>query len=220
MCNTTRAGSIAAFVILGVMIIHNINGLWLEPTYLGFEDPTKDYLDMQKIKNAQWSFSFTSSGIGHSICGFALLVLGQALKKVFSESSPTLSGYIYLAAIVAGIGYFLTGICDIPAVSYTRYLIEAYPEHETLIMLMLATIRTIVNMMAIVSFSLMCAIIGLCILKSNLMSKWLGLYALLMLFPLFMTYIIPPLGFSYAQLSPVLLFFLGLELSRLKWSEK
>lgn len=220
MSNTIRAGSIAAFVILGVMIIHNINGLWLEPTYLGFEDPTKDYLDMEKIKNAQWSFSFTSSGIGHSLCGFALLVLGHSLKKLFSESSPTLSGYIYLSAIVAGIGYFLTGICDIPAVHYTRYLIEAYPENETLIMLMLATIRTIVNMMAIVSFSLMCVLIGACILRSDLMPKWLGLYAMIMLIPLLATYIIPPLGFSYAQLSPIFLFFLGMELSRLKWSIK
>ena len=34
------AATIAAFLIFVGMLIHNLNGEYLEPTFLGFEEPT------------------------------------------------------------------------------------------------------------------------------------------------------------------------------------
>jgi hypothetical protein len=50
-----QAASIAAFIIVAGLLIHNLNGLYLEPYTLGFEDKGKDYADMAKIENAIWS---------------------------------------------------------------------------------------------------------------------------------------------------------------------
>ncbi len=66
MTKPDKAASTAAWVIVGSMLIHNMNALWLEPTYLGFVDKARDYGDMSKILNAQ--FSSTRSSAASSTC--------------------------------------------------------------------------------------------------------------------------------------------------------
>ena len=126
-----KSGALAALLFMLVMLIHNLNALYLEPTFLGFEDPTKDYSNMQKIKNAQGSFSFTSSGYGHMVAGLSLLVLGLALAELFKRHAPARSRLILSTGFVAGIGFFLTGITDIPAAKFNNILIAQNPNYET-----------------------------------------------------------------------------------------
>jgi hypothetical protein len=54
MTKLDSAACIAAWLIVACMLIHNMNALWLEPTYLGFVDKARDYGDMAKIENALW----------------------------------------------------------------------------------------------------------------------------------------------------------------------
>ena len=70
------------------MLIHNLNALYLEPTYLGFADKTRDYADMEKIQNARWSFSFLSSGLSHVVVGFSMMILGLGLADLFKRKNP------------------------------------------------------------------------------------------------------------------------------------
>ena len=88
-----RAASVAAWIVLAAMLIHNLNALYLEPTYLGFVDKAKDYADMAKIENALWSFSFTSSGTAHIFCGFALMLIGLASFNRFRAAHADWLGH-------------------------------------------------------------------------------------------------------------------------------
>jgi len=62
MRQSIRAASYAAFFIVVGLLIHNLNALYLEPTFLGFEPKGKDYADMAKIENALWPVSDGSPG--------------------------------------------------------------------------------------------------------------------------------------------------------------
>ena len=93
-----KAASAAAFIVLFGMLIHNMNAMWLEPTYLGFIDKAKDYGDMSKIQNAFESCgldalqlcSFTYSGFAHMVNGLMLAVAG---REAFRSSNRFLRSF-------------------------------------------------------------------------------------------------------------------------------
>jgi p-aminobenzoyl-glutamate transporter AbgT len=146
---SVRAASAAAFLIVVGFLIHNVNALWLEPTYLGFEDKAKDYGDMVKIENALWSFSFTSSGISHIVVGFSMMFLGLGVSDLFRRAHPAAARLILLSAVVSGIGFLLTGISDIPGTVYGGILRELNPDDNVTILLITTMFRGIVNVLAI-----------------------------------------------------------------------
>ena len=210
-----RSGAIAALLFLLVMLIHNLNALYLEPTFLGFQNPTSDYADMVKIKNAQGSFSFISSGYGHMVAGLSLLVLSLALAELFKHHAPARGRLILSTAFIAGAGFFLTGIADIPGATFNNIMMAANSSYETSMMLTLSLLRGIFLMAAIVSLGLFAGLTSWCVLSSGLLPKWLGYYGLLLLFPALAATLFPPLGFSYIQIAPVFMLGLALYLGRL-----
>jgi len=206
-----RAASVAAFVVLAGMLIHNLNALYLEPTFLGFEDPSKDYADMAKIENAIGSFSFTSSGNAHMVVGLSLMLIAVAALEVFRESNPAMSRIAFVAAVVSGIGFLLTGISDIPGTAYAGLLRAENPDYNVTIILITTMIRGVTNMLAITMLGILAGSVSWCALKSGKFSKWGAYYGLILLIPGIGGLLNPILGFMYLSLVPIWAIWLGLQ---------
>jgi hypothetical protein len=215
-----KAASIAAFLIVAVFLIHNLNALWLEPTYLGFEDKAKDYADMAKIENALWSFSFLSSGIGHMVAGFSFMILGLGLFEIFRKPLPIGANFVLLSAMLAGLGFLLTGISDIPGTVYGGLLRAMNPEHNETILLITTMIRGIVNILAIVGLGWFAGQVAWCSLKTGLFPKGFAYFGYVNVLPGIMSLIFPPAGFAYIQLAPLWMLWLGLRLRKMPASEQ
>lgn len=203
MTRLTRAASNAAWLIVGCMLIHNMNALWLEPTYLGFVDKARDYGDMGKIQNAQFSFSFLSSGTAHIVCGFSVLILGLGLYHRFRDRHPVGAQLLMLAALLSGLGFLLTGISDIPGAVYAKILREQNPEYADTIMLILTLMRSAINVLAIVGLSWLAGQLAWLTRQTRDFPTWFGWYGWLMVLPGLFSFPFPPLGFIYLQLTIV-----------------
>ena len=163
-----RLASWSAFLIFFGMLIHNMNALWLEPTYLGFVDKAKDYGDMAKIQNAVEACSlsapqlcsFKYSGFAHMFNGLFFICLGIAALNLLRPKAPLLAQFACAAACLSGLGFLLTGITDIPGTAYASLLRDLNPENNTEILLMTTMIRGVVNILAITGLGLIAAFFG------------------------------------------------------------
>jgi hypothetical protein len=218
-----RAASWAAFLILFGMLIHNMNALWLEPTYLGFVDKAKDYGDMAKIQNAVEACtlsqlqlcSFKYSGFAHMFNGLFLIVLSIASLNLLREKTPVLAQFACAAAFLSGLGFLLTGITDIPGTAYASLLRGINPEHNEAILLMATMIRGVVNILAITGLGLFAAFFGYASLQSGLFSKWGARYGFILLLPGLGGLISPIFGFMYLVFCLPWFFWLGMQFSKL-----
>jgi len=109
----TRRAGIAALIVFAAFAMHSVNALYIEPTYLGFEDPAKDYANLDKLKNAIGSVPWTLSGFGHLFCGFALVYLALAAREMFREHKLVPARVALVAGIISAVGFLLTGISDL-----------------------------------------------------------------------------------------------------------
>jgi hypothetical protein len=209
-----KAASTAAWLIVGAMLIHNMNALWLEPTYLGFVDKARDYGDMSKILNAQFSFSFMTSGTAHIVCGFSVLILGLGLYNRFRGRHPVASQMLMLAALLSGIGFLLTGISDIPGAVYAKILREQNPDYAATIMLINTLIRSVVNVLAIVGLSWMAGQLAWLTRQTREFPRWFVWFGWLMVLPGIVSFPFPPAGFIYLQLTIVWAAALGVYMRR------
>jgi len=209
-----RAASTAAWFIVLCMLVHNMNALWLEPTYLGFVDKARDYGDMAKILNAQFSFSFLTSGSAHIVCGFSLLILGLGLYHRFRDRHPVGAQLLMLGALLSGLGFLLTGISDIPGAVYARILREQNPEFWATIMLINTLIRSVVNVLAIVGLSWTAGQLAWLSQRTGEFPGWFGWYGWVMVLPGLLSFPFPPAGFIYLQLTIVWAAALGVYLRR------
>ena len=162
-----KAATIAAFLIVAGMLIHNLNALYLEPQTLGFEDPSKDYANMAKIENAIWSFSFTSSGTAHIVVGFSMMILGLFMSEFFKPMLPIAAKLVFLSALLSGLGFLLTGISDIPGTVYAGILRDLNPDQNTEVLLMTTIFRGMVNILAITGLSWFAGMIAWCAGKTG-----------------------------------------------------
>ena len=218
-----RASAWAAFIILAGMLIHNMNALWLEPTYLGFVDKAKDYGDMSKIQNAIESCSmdalqlcsFKYSGFAHMINGLLFLFLAVSVQVLLRRSNPLLAQLAFVSGLLAGLGFLITGISDIPGTVYASLLRELNPEHNVAILLMTTMVRGVANIMAITGLGLFAAFVGRAALKSGVFSKWGAYYGFVLLLPGIGGLISPIFGFMYLIFVLPWLVWLGLQFGRL-----
>jgi hypothetical protein len=214
-----KAATYAAFVVLAGMLIHLLNASYLEPTYLGFVDKAKDYGDMSKIQNAIEACSmdalhlcsFKYSGFAHMFNGLLLLLLAIAARQVFTEKSPVAAQFIFVAGLLAGIGFLATGVSDIPGTVYATLLRELNPEYNDAILLMTTMVRGIVNIIAITGLGLFAAFIGYASLSTGIFSKWGAYYGFILLFPGLGGLISPIFGFMYIALVLPWLIWLGMQ---------
>jgi len=208
------AATVAAFLIVIGMLIHNLNGRYLEPTFLGFENPM-DYADMAKIENALWSFSFLSSGISHMVVGFSFMILGLFLSEHFKKALPIGAKLTFIAAMLAGLGFLLTGISDIPGTLYGQLLREQNPDFNTNILLMTTIFRGVVNVLAIVGLGWFAGQVAWCGRRSGNFSRGFAVFGYINVLPGIASLIFPPAGFAYIQLLPLWMLWLGLRLRQL-----
>jgi|GEM_PF-3364376 len=214
-----KAASIASFVILLGMLIHNLNAGYLEPTYLGFVDKARDYGDMSKIQNAIEACSLESlhlcsfkySGFAHMINGLLMMLLGVAVLNVFRFSSPIIAQLAFVAAFLSGIGFLTTGVSDIPGTVYASLLRGLNPDHNDALLLMTTMIRGVANMIAITGLGFFAAFTGRAALTSGLFSKWGARYGFVLLLPGIGGLISPIFGFMYIALVVPWLIWLGLQ---------
>jgi hypothetical protein len=211
-----KAATIAAFLIVAGMLIHNLNALYLEPYTLGFEDKAKDYGDMAKIENAIWSFSFTSSGTTHIVVGFSLMILGLFMSEFYKRSLPIAAKLVYLSAVLSGLGFLLTGISDIPGTVYGGILRDLNPDQNTEILLMTTIFRGMVNILAITALGWFAGMIAWCAGKTDTFTKGFRIYGWFIVLPGIMSLIFPPAGFAYIQLLPLWMLWLGLRIRTLE----
>jgi len=209
-----KAASTAAFIIVVCMLIHNFNALYYEPVHLGFVDKAKDYGDMAKIENAIWSWAFTSSGIAHMVVGFSMMILGLGLARLAVHTHPIASQLIFLAAVLSGIGFLLTGISDIPGTKYAELLRNLNPEYNTDILLMTTMIRGVVNTLAIVCLGWLAGMVGWYARSSKAFPGWFAWFSYLLALPGLLAMFNPVMGFSYLVLCPIWAFALGIYMRR------
>ncbi|MEE4184239.1 MAG: hypothetical protein V2J12_00580 [Gammaproteobacteria bacterium] len=218
-----RLAAWAAFIVLGGMLVHNINALYLEPTFLGFVDKARDYGDMAKIQNAieacRWGApqlcSFRFSGIAHMVNGLLLMFLAVTVQVLVRRSNPLLGQLAFVAGLLAGLGFFVTGVSDIPGTAYASLLRDVNPGYNESILLMTTLIRGMANMVGVTGLGLFAAFVGAAALRTALFARWGAYYGFVLLVPALGGLLNPILGFMYITLVLPWLFWLGLQFSRL-----
>jgi len=215
MNHLKRAACVAAFVIVAGMLIHNLNAQVLEPYFLGFEDKGKDYADMAKIENALWSFSFISSGTTHIVVGFAMMILGLYLSEFFRAATPIAAKLLFIAAMLSGLGFLMTGISDIPGTVYGGLLREMNPDDNTDILLMVTIFRGMVNILAVVGLGWFAGMVAWCARRTVGFSTGFRAFAWVNVFPGVVSLVFPPAGFIYIPLLPLWMLWLGLRIRKL-----
>jgi hypothetical protein len=215
MAHLQRAAIVAAFLIVAGMLIHNLNAQVLEPYFLGFEDKARDYADMNKIENALWSFSFTSSGITHLVVGFAMMILGVYLAALFRPATPVAAQLLQLASVLSGLGFLLTGISDIPGTVYGGLLRGVNPDYNTDILLMTTMFRGMVNILAIVGLGWFAGMVAWCAARTAGFSRGFRVFGWINALPGVLSLIFPPAGFAYIPLLPLWMLWLGLRIRAL-----
>jgi hypothetical protein len=221
-----RAAAYAAFITLAGMCVHLMNAFWLEPTFLGFVDPAKDYADMSKIQNAFESCSmntlhlcsFTYSGYAHMINGLMLMLLAVATREAFRGPNPILAQLMYIAGFLAGFGFLATGINDIPGTALHTLVREQNPDFNTEILLIATMIRGIVNIIAITGLGLFAALVSQAALGDSRFSNWGAWFGFVLLIPGLGGLTNPVFGFTYLALVPLWLIWLGVQFSKLSRS--
>lgn len=217
MQSTIRAASWGAFLILAAFLLHNFNGEYYEPVLLGFEEPT-DYANMAKIENAIGSFAFTSSGIAHMVTGFALLFLGLGLYDVFHGFSAAAARLCLAAACLSGLGFFLTGVADIPGTAYGAILRDLNPSMNEQILMMTTLFRGFVNTVAIVGLGWLAGQVSWCARKSGIfidsrLDRWINnVLGNLNVLPGLAAMALPVAGFVYLKTAPLWVLWLALKL--------
>ena len=211
-----KAATVAAFLISVGMLIHAGNAFYFEPQTLGFEDPSKDYADMAKIANAQWSYSFTSSGISHIVVGFSLIILGLFFSELFRPALPIAARLVSISSLLAGLGFLLTGISDIPGTVYTGLLRDMNQPHNTEILLSQTIFRGMVNILAITCLGWFAGMISWCARQTDTFSKALRIFGWVVVLPGLLGLANPVFGFAYISLVLIWMPWLGLSIRKLE----
>jgi hypothetical protein len=106
--NLQRLAPWAAAVIAAAFAMHNLNGAWIEPRYLGFASYA-DYADLEKLQAASRAWPWLLSGLGHVASGFAVVLLGLATWRRYGQRYPEAALVGGAAALLAGTGFLLVG---------------------------------------------------------------------------------------------------------------
>ena len=167
----------AAAVIFAAFLIHNVNALYVEPTFLGFKNPAVDYANVDKLKNAIGSVPWTLSGLGHFFSGFACIVLALTGRQMFRDYKSAAGRLLLGAGFVAGIGFFLTGIADLAGGGAVKLLAAQNPDLERAAYLGASVSRIVYNCMAQVGLGWFAWQLSWCALKTGTLPKsfcWFG----------------------------------------------
>ncbi|MEO8225076.1 MAG: hypothetical protein ABI661_09745 [Gammaproteobacteria bacterium] len=116
----------AAIVVFVAFAIHNINGAYIEPRYLGF-DSWADYARADKLMNASRALPWLLSGLGHVATGFAVVLLGLGVHARYRAQRPAAAQIAAAAALLGSAGFLLVGISHVLGRQTLFMLADANP---------------------------------------------------------------------------------------------
>jgi hypothetical protein len=142
-----RSAGWAAFVIGLAFAMHNLNGAFIEPRYLGFASYA-DYAQLDKLMNASRAVPWLLSGLGHVASGFAMVILGLGVHARYREMRPAAAQIALAAALLSAVGFLLTGISHVIGRQTLFLLSDANPELQRSAYMTATVIRIWVNGLA------------------------------------------------------------------------
>jgi len=142
-----RSARYAALVIFIAYAMHNLNGAFIEPRYLGFGSYA-DYADLGKLMNASRAVPWLLSGLGHVATGFALVILGLGIHARYRELRPAAAQIALAAALLAATGFLLTGISHVIGRQTLFLLSDANPGLQESAYMTATVVRIWVNGLA------------------------------------------------------------------------
>lgn len=147
MQDLTRSAPYAALVIFAAFAMHNLNGAFIEPRYLGFGSYA-DYADLGKLMNASRAVPWLLSGLGHVATGFAMVILGLGVHARYRDQRPAAAQVALAAAMLAATGFLLTGISHVIGRQTLFLLSDANPEMQESAYMTATVVRIWVNGLA------------------------------------------------------------------------
>lgn len=147
MRNLERAAGWAALVIGLAFLVHNVNGAWIEPRYLGFSGYA-DYANLALLMRASRSWPWLASGLGHVASGFAMVVLTLGAWVRWRERCPAAALVALAAGLLAACGFLLTGISHVIGRQTLLMLSAANPGMEATAYMAATVVRIWVNGLA------------------------------------------------------------------------
>jgi hypothetical protein len=176
MDSLVKASGYAALVIGLAFAIHNLNGAWIEPTYLGFQNYA-DYADLAKLMNASRAWPWLLSGLGHVASGFAMVILALGIWTAYRSLRPA-AGLIALAAgLLSATGFLLLGLSHVIGRQSLFLLAEANPGLSESAYMAATVMRITVNGLAQVGLGWFAVQLSWCGLKTGTLPKafcWYG----------------------------------------------
>jgi len=142
-----RSARYAALVVFVAFAMHNLNGAFIEPRYLGFGSYS-DYADLGKLMNASRAVPWLLSGLGHVATGFALVILGLGVHTRYREQRPAAAQIALAAAMLGATGFLLTGISHVIGRQTLFLLSDANPGMQESAYMTATVVRIWVNGLA------------------------------------------------------------------------
>ncbi|MBM4196554.1 MAG: hypothetical protein FJ197_05555 [Gammaproteobacteria bacterium] len=147
MDRLARSAGWAALVVGLAFAMHNLNGAWIEPRYLGFASYA-DYASLDKLMAASQALPWLLSGLGHVASGFAMVILALAVHVAFRHSCPAAALIALAAGLLSATGFFLTGLSHVIGRQTLLLLADANPALREVAYMSATVVRIWVNGLA------------------------------------------------------------------------
>ena len=127
MESLVKASGYAALVVGLAFAMHNLNGAWIEPKYLGFASYA-DYADLAKLMNASRAWPWLLSGLGHVASGFAMVILALGAWAAYRSHRPAAALIALAAGLLSAAGFLLLGLSHVIGRQSLFLLADANPD--------------------------------------------------------------------------------------------
>lgn len=159
-----RASGYAALVIALAFAVHNVNGGWIEPRYLGFASYA-DYADLGKLTHASRAWPWLASGLGHVATGFAMVVLATGMLTRYRRAHCAAAHLAFGAGLLSAAGFLLLGVSHVIGRQSLFLLADANPALADSAYMAMTVARIVFNGLAQVALGWFAAEISWCGLK-------------------------------------------------------
>lgn len=173
-----RPAGYAALVVFLAFAVHNVNGAYIEPKYLGFASYA-DYADLARLANASRSLPWLASGLGHVATGFAMVVLAAGVHALLREAAPASALLLLATGWLASAGFLLLGLSHVIGRQALFLLTDANPQVREAAYLTASLSRIWFNGLAQVALGWFAVQLSWSGLRTGTLSRWFCRYGYL-----------------------------------------
>lgn len=178
MDTLNRAAGVAALLIFAAFAMHNLNGAWIEPRYLGF-DSYADYAKLDKLTSASRAVPWLLSGLGHVASGFAMVVLALFAGVRYRQRCPAAALLATAAGLIAATGFLLLGLSHVIGRQTLFLLTDANPAMRDPAYMTVTIVRIICNGLAQVGLGWYAVQLSWCGLRTGSLPRAFAWYGFL-----------------------------------------